>query len=111
MSKKKPRFYCDHCGYEVGSEVKLCPYCGRHFASVRCPKCDYSGPDRMFQSGCPMCGYSAPPPPKTQKTVKKAGKSRQNSFLPAEPLPFWTYVVTFITLLAVIALFSWFITK
>ncbi|MCL2176152.1 MAG: hydrogenase maturation nickel metallochaperone HypA, partial [Treponema sp.] len=32
--KKKPRFFCDNCGYEVSSDVKLCPYCGRHFASI-----------------------------------------------------------------------------
>jgi len=110
MSKKKPRFYCDHCGYEVGSDVKTCPYCARHFASVRCPKCDYSGADRMFQSGCPMCGYSAPPPPKTKnKKIKQPRRFKDMS--PAEPLPFWTYVVTFLALLAVIALFSWLITK
>jgi len=107
--KKKPRFFCDNCGYEVGSEVKNCPYCARIFASVRCPACDYSGPDRMFLNGCPMCGYSAPPPPK-QKSQKFKLPARKDP-PPAQPLPFWTYVITFISLFLAIALFSWLITK
>ncbi|MCL2440828.1 MAG: hypothetical protein FWD14_03735 [Treponema sp.] len=109
MPKQKPLFFCDNCSYEVGDDLKTCPYCGRNFVSVRCPICDYSGPDRMFQSGCPMCGYSAPPKPKTPKPAKKK-PGRKN--IPAdEPLPFWTYLLTFIALLIVIAIFSWLITK
>jgi len=106
---KKPRFFCDNCGYEVGSDVKACPYCARIFASVRCPACDYSGPDKMFQNGCPMCGYSAAPvsrlpkPPKAKKPLRKD--------YPADPLPFWTYIIAFSALLGVIALFSYLITK
>jgi len=108
MSKKKPRFFCDNCGYEVGSEVKTCPYCARHFASVRCPSCSYSGPDRMFQNGCPMCGYSAPPPPKAPKLRKIKPIRSEN---PPAPLPFWTFIASLIALLSVIALLSWFITR
>ncbi|MCL2802262.1 MAG: zinc ribbon domain-containing protein [Treponema sp.] len=110
MSKQKPRFFCDNCSYEVGSEVKICPYCGRHFASIRCPACDYSGPDRMFQNGCPMCGYSAPSAPRQPKQ-KKVKSHPKREAPPAEPLPFWTYVITFIFLFFVIALLSWFITR
>ena len=109
FKNKKPRFFCDNCSYEVDSDVRACPYCGRMFTSVRCPSCTYSGPDRMFQSGCPMCGYSAPPPPKT-KTPRMKPPRRKNS-QPAEPLPFWTYIAVGIALLAVITLFSWLITK
>jgi len=107
--KKKPRFFCNHCGYEVASDVRVCPYCGRNFVSVRCPACDYSGPDKMFQNGCPLCGYSTPPPPKNQKTPKiKTPRSGRRS---SEPLPFWTYIITFIVILVLIALFSYFITR
>ncbi|MCL2442482.1 MAG: zinc ribbon domain-containing protein [Treponema sp.] len=108
--KRKPRFFCDNCGYEVGSEVKTCPYCARIFASVRCPACDFSGPDRMFQNGCAMCGYSAPPPPKQPKSPKPRPPLRKSP-PEAQPLPFWTYIITFITLFLAVALLSWFITK
>jgi len=107
---KKPRFFCDYCENEVGSEVKNCPYCGRVFASVRCPMCGYSGADRMFQGGCPMCGYSAPPPPKQPKNPKmKPPRIKEHHV--NEPIPFWTYVVTFIALFTVIAFLSYFITR
>jgi len=106
---KKPRFFCDYCENEVGSEVKNCPYCGRIFASIRCPSCGYSGPDRMFQNGCPMCGYSAPPSPKQKNLRMKP--PRVKGHYTTEPIPFWTYVVTFIALFTVIAFLSYFITR
>jgi len=107
--KKKPRFFCDHCGYEVGSEIKTCPHCGRYFASVRCPECGYSGPDEMFGNGCPMCGYSAPPPPSAGKNhhIKPAS----NNGAPSDKISFWTYLAVAITLLAIISFFSYFITR
>ena len=102
--KKKPRFFCDNCGCEVSSDVKSCPGCGRYFAAVRCPSCGYSGPDEMFKGGCPMCGYSAPPPKvKEEVHQKKSGYT--------ETLPAWTYIVSVILLLAVIAFISYFITR
>jgi hypothetical protein len=94
----------------VGSEVKACPYCGRIFASIRCPSCGYSGHDKMFQNGCPMCGYSAPPSSKKTKNPKKK-KTKSGEGYTTEPLSFWTYVITFIALFIVIALLSWFITR
>jgi uncharacterized membrane protein YvbJ len=99
--KKKPRFFCDNCGYEVGSEVKACPHCGRYFASVRCPACDYSGPDRMFQNGCPMCGYSAAPPPKANKAYKPREKKSRHT---EEPLPTWALILSVIALFVVVLL-------
>jgi predicted RNA-binding Zn-ribbon protein involved in translation (DUF1610 family) len=110
--KKKPRFFCDNCGYEVGSDVKTCPYFGRYFASVRCPKCDYSGPDKMFLNGCPMCGYSAAAP-KPEKTAPKARKKRAKKphHHHAEPLPAWAYIVSFLILFLVLAILSYIITR
>jgi len=107
--KKKPRFFCDNCGYEVSSDVKLCPYCGRHFASIRCPACDYSGPDEMFGAGCPMCGYSAPP--KKAQKAKPVKKSRSGGYGHSEHLPTWMYILSALFVLGVIAFISFFLTK
>ncbi|MCL2180797.1 MAG: zinc-ribbon domain-containing protein [Treponema sp.] len=103
IASRKPRFFCDNCGAEVGSDVKTCPRCGRYFASVRCPSCGHTGPDRMFQNGCPMCGYSAP------SSSKKA--NNKPAHRPAEPLPFWTYIAAFFALFAVIGVLSYLITR
>ena len=107
MKKKKPRFFCDNCGYEVGSEVKACPYCGRFFASVRCPSCTYSGPDRMFQNGCPMCGYST----SSDSNEIVESKIKKKKYRPsAEPLPSWVLIAAFIGLGVVILLLTMLIT-
>jgi len=103
--KKKPRFFCDNCGYEVGGDVKVCPYCGRHFASIRCPACDYSGPDKMFQNGCPLCGYSSVPlSGKNTPREKRRGRT-------AEPLPTWALILSIIGLFVVILLLSWLVIR
>ena len=109
--KKSPRFFCDNCGYEVGSDVKTCPYCGRYFASIRCPKCGYSGPDKMFLNGCPMCGYSSTPKP--AKTAPKPPKKRAKKpdHNRAEPLSAWAFIVSIIGLAIVIVLLSYLITR
>ena len=110
--KKKPRFFCDNCGSEVGRDQKNCPNCGRFFAAVRCPSCGYTGSDEMFQGGCPMCGYSAPPPPDS-KNAKPDKKKKKPSWISgsSEPLPAWTYIISIIVLFALIAFISYFITK
>jgi predicted RNA-binding Zn-ribbon protein involved in translation (DUF1610 family) len=94
---KKPRFFCEHCGAEVGRDVKACPRCGRFFASVRCPACGFSGEEKLFAGGCPVCGYSAP--------------GARSSLVPDTPprvaagkLPVWVYILTVFTLLFVFAL-------
>jgi hypothetical protein len=105
LKKKKPRFFCDNCGCEVGSDVKSCPSCGRFFASVRCPACGFSGEDRLFTRGCPSCGYSTPPAVKKPKF-----KPSDSQKLPAQPLPIWAYIISILALLLVIALLSHIIT-
>jgi len=105
--KKSPRFFCDNCGFEVGHEVKACPYCGRFFASVRCPSCSFTGGEKMFLNGCPMCGYSTASAPKTIDKTPKTKKKRRYS----EPVPPWFYLVSAIALLVIIALLSWLITR
>jgi hypothetical protein len=63
----------------------------------------------MFQLGCPMCGYSAPPPPRQKNPIIKPPKVKEHR--ETESLPFWTYVISFIALFILIALLSWFITR
>jgi uncharacterized membrane protein YvbJ len=95
--KKKPRFFCDNCGAEVGRDEKACPRCGRFFASVRCPACGFSGEERLFASGCPVCGYSAP-------AGLTSGNSRllREKKLPAGSLPIWIYFFSIAALLLVL---------
>ena len=57
---KAPRFFCEHCGAEVGRDERACPECGRFFSAVRCPRCGFSGSAGKFADGCPVCGYSMP---------------------------------------------------
>ena len=103
---QKPRFFCDNCGEEVDNDVKSCPYCGRFFASVRCPSCGFSGEDRLFHNGCPVCGYSADGNAKPRKKPKaKKGKPVE------EPLPVGAYIISAIALLVAIAILSYTITR
>jgi uncharacterized membrane protein YvbJ len=110
---KTPRFFFDICGHEVGNDIKTCPYCGRYFASIRCPKCGFSGEDSLFVNGCPSCGYSASPVPEAQKALKtpKKKRSRKKKTPTEEPLPSWVYLVLIASLFAVIAVLSYFITR
>jgi uncharacterized membrane protein YvbJ len=107
--KQPPRFFCDNCGYEVGHEVKSCPFCGRFFASVRCPSCGFAGEEKMFLNGCPMCGYSAGASAAKNKSKKKKKSPPQKQN--AEPLPAWMYIISVIVLIAAVAILSWFITR
>jgi ssDNA-binding Zn-finger/Zn-ribbon topoisomerase 1 len=105
MGNKKPRFFCDNCGAEVPMSAKSCPQCGRFFASVRCPKCGFTGRDEDFARGCPACGYSASP----QGTPGKAGGALKKHEPPAENragevLPFWMYLFAALVFICVLAL-------
>jgi RNA polymerase subunit RPABC4/transcription elongation factor Spt4 len=92
---KKPRFFCDNCGYEVDRDAKACAHCGRFFASVRCPSCGYTSSEKAFSNGCPSCGYSAPP------AARPAEQPEQT--LPARPLPLWVYILSICAFIAVCA--------
>jgi uncharacterized membrane protein YvbJ len=111
--KEKPRFFCDNCGQEVGDSIKTCPYCGRYFASVRCPACGFSGDDKLFGNGCPSCGYSASPSsaPKIAKKPKTKRSRVKKKPPPADPLPVFFYIVSGIVLLVVLAMLSYLITR
>ena len=64
MKKKKSKeakFFCESCGSEVPRNSKVCPTCGKFFASVRCPQCGRIGSNEDFKNGCPTCGYAVNP--------------------------------------------------
>ena len=56
--KGEAKFFCESCGAEVPGRSKVCPVCGKFFASVRCPKCGRTGESEDFKNGCPTCGYA-----------------------------------------------------
>lgn len=58
---KEAKFFCESCGSEVPRNSKVCPTCGKFFASVRCPQCGRIGSNEDFKDGCPTCGYAVNP--------------------------------------------------
>lgn len=58
---KEAKFFCESCGSEVPRNSKVCPTCGKFFASVRCPQCGRIGTNDDFKNGCPTCGYAVNP--------------------------------------------------
>jgi ssDNA-binding Zn-finger/Zn-ribbon topoisomerase 1 len=103
---KKPRFFCDNCGAEVAMAAKSCPQCGRFFASVRCPKCGFTGKDADFVRGCPACGYSALPIP--APPGRRPGKNVQWKYKKPEDgagiLSFWIYLFAALIFIFVLTL-------
>jgi len=89
-SSKNPHFFCESCGIEVPREAKNCPKCGRHFASVRCPACDFTGEEALFRGGCPVCGYSSGNNHDNSGSVPDFPESKK----PAGALPLWVYILT-----------------
>jgi len=82
---KSPRFFCESCNAEVPGNAKNCPRCGRHFASVRCPACDFIGEEAIFKGGCPVCGYSSAPSSAGKRFPPKKSE---------DGLPVWVYILT-----------------
>jgi len=97
---KKPRFFCDNCGNEVGQNEKSCRHCGRYFAAVRCPGCGFVGDEISFKNGCPACGYSAAPG--ADKPAAK--KSEKRHLIPVGKLPIWVYILSIAAFIAVCAM-------
>lgn len=93
---KTLRYYCEHCGREVRRDAVVCPYCGRFFTSVKCPKCGYSGRVEEFRRGCPVCGSTDAlnPAPEPFKPPPQA----------VGPLPLWVYVAVGLALILILVL-------
>ena len=71
---KEAKFFCESCGSEVPRNSKVCPNCGKFFASVRCPQCGRIGSHDLFKNGCPTCGYAVNP------TSGKGSTNQLNNF-------------------------------
>ena len=81
---KRPHYFCERCGAEVGKDALLCPRCGHFFSSVKCPRCGFVGKADDFNLGCPSCGCeeSANPAP---DPIRPFGRA-------SPPVPWWAYV-------------------
>ncbi len=137
MKKKKSKeakFFCESCGSEVPRNSRVCPTCGKFFASVRCPQCGRIGSNDDFKNGCPTCGYAVNPDSLTGgnsynsagsrfgNNKNKAGRfgvkgklglankrsavNNSNTYVESG-LPFWVYLISIMILIAlVIGLYS-----
>ena len=125
---KKAKFFCEFCGNEVHQNDKVCQYCGKFFASVRCPKCGKVGRTEEFTHGCPACGYAVRPGSGKKSSfgirnllgLGGAGKGRFESLRDSSSfgdsknsrnydggLPIWMYILVIAVLIAlVIGLYS-----
>ena len=106
-----PRFFCESCNAEVPLDAKICPKCGKNFASVRCPFCDFIGEAEEFRGGCPTCGHvlTGIPGSDSSPSPKKKKKPRSNFRKEKKPpgatgsLPLWVYILTTAALTATLA--------
>ena len=136
MKKKKSKeakFFCESCGSEVPRNSKVCPTCGKFFASVRCPQCGRIGSNEDFKDGCPTCGYAVNPDSLAGRNgynpasgnfgrnrnkngkygvrgmlglANKRGAVSSNAYVESG-LPFWVYLISIMILAAlVVGLYS-----
>ena len=108
---KRAKFFCEFCGKEVHQNDKVCQYCGKFFASVRCPKCGKVGRTEEFTHGCPACGYAVTPSNRkkssfgTRNLLGLRSSSTPKSY--DGSLPIWIYILVIAILIAlVIGLYS-----
>ncbi|MCR5606817.1 MAG: zinc-ribbon domain-containing protein [Treponema sp.] len=114
---KLAKFFCESCGAEVKANARVCPKCGRFFASVKCPKCGMIGDQNMFKNGCPRCGYAVNGSHSSSNKVAsnvyeiKHKKSPFGSILSfnrggtsGDALPAWIYIASILALIAIISL-------
>lgn len=129
---KEAKFFCESCGSEVPRNSKVCPTCGKFFASVRCPQCGRIGTNDDFKNGCPTCGYAVNPDDGFGRVAssgfmgKGAGRGRNGRYgsrsllglgrnktsaasggYVESSLPWWVYLVSIVILVVlVIGLYS-----
>lgn len=97
-----PKFFCENCGKEVKRNASMCPHCGRFFASVKCPACNYTGDESRFRSGCPRCGYAVHRHNRKKDFLQDIKSSKPRFY--DEGLPWWVYVVVFLAFLIVVGI-------
>ena len=123
INRKKAKFFCEFCGKEVRQNDKVCQYCGKFFASVRCPRCGKVGRTEEFTHGCPACGYAVAPGGRRKgsygvRGFLGLGDSGSGPFDPFDrlrdhnknydgSLPIWIYILVITVLAAcVVGLYS-----
>lgn len=123
---KEAKFFCESCGSEVPRNSKVCPTCGKFFASVRCPQCGRIGTNEDFKAGCPTCGYAVNPDSELGRGnfgmpgdfgkgkdrrygvagLLGLGKSKKPSASGSgyveSSLPWWVYIVSILILFALV---------
>ena len=100
FNKKKAKFFCEFCGNEVKQNDKVCQYCGKFFASVRCPNCGKTGRTEEFTHGCPACGYAVTRTSRFGKRPFDKLRDPVNSKNYDGSLPVWIYVAVVLILIA-----------
>ena len=124
-NSKEAKFFCESCGSEVPRNSRVCPTCGKFFASVRCPQCGKTGTNDDFKKGCPSCGYAVNPDLANSSAAFQPGHSNinykhsnsvsgfRNSFYSKKKkktgyvesgLPIWIYISTVVVLIILVAL-------
>lgn len=100
------KFFCENCCKEVKQNASFCPHCGRFFASVRCPACNYKGIASQFNNGCPRCGYAVHPKhtkvANMEDEYREANK-KKGRFVDGG-LPLWIYATVFGIFILVVAI-------
>ena len=124
-NSKEAKFFCESCSSEVPRNSRVCPTCGKFFASVRCPQCGKTGTNDDFKKGCPSCGYAVNPDLAGYSAVFQPGLSNinfkhsnsvsgfRNAFYSKKKkktgyvesgLPIWIYISTVVVLIILVAL-------
>ena len=115
-NSKEAKFFCESCGSDVPRKAKVCPVCGKFFASVRCPNCGRIGSTEEFKDGCPSCGYAMRPDGtyyfrKGFKGKEKSGKKSSFELFDIfgkkknqgdSSLPAWIYIFCTLVLISLI---------
>jgi hypothetical protein len=89
------KFLCENCKYEVPLEDERCPFCGKTFYSVYCPRCHKEGLPHEFRRGCPRCGYMKEGVKSSHHKSRRSGGKGAQVFLPR-----WCYSAAALLLLA-----------
>ncbi|MGP1522632.1 MAG: double zinc ribbon domain-containing protein [Treponema sp.] len=95
-----PKFFCEFCNTEVPLNARLCPKCGRFFASVHCPNCGHTGEHSIFKKGCPKCGYAMKTADEDDHAAHVCVKHKPKK--KDDPLPVWIYAAILLLLLIVL---------
>jgi hypothetical protein len=89
------KFLCENCRYEVPLDDDRCPFCGKTFYSVYCPRCRHEGMPVEFRNGCPKCGYMKEGVKSYLRRPARDGKKGTKVQFPR-----WSYFLTALVLLS-----------